>query len=91
MKHTTRRTAGQAHARAMGDALILLELIRKELINQAAADRREPLHWGHAGTAEHYRDLLQNALMQIRVVDDEGATLQALDDEVARLRDGKGD
>jgi len=86
MKSKTKTTAGQAHAKAMGDALILLKMIRKELIAQAEADREEGIHWGHAGSAGHYRTLLKEAFMQMKVVDDEEATLREIENEIAAAR-----
>jgi len=80
------QTAGQAHARAMGDALILLDLVRDELIDQASADRQEGIHEAHAGSAEHYRELLREALMQIKGADDEEAALAQIEKQIAARR-----
>ena len=86
MKSKAKKTAGEAHAKAMGDALILLKMIRKELIAQAQADREEGIHWAHVGSAEHYRTLLKEALMQMKVVDDEEATMREIEKEIAAAR-----
>ena len=86
MRSKTKKTAGEAHAKAMGDALVLLKMIRKELIAQAEADRDEGIHWAHVGSAEHYRTLLRDALMQMRVVEDEEATTREIEKEIAAAR-----
>ena len=90
MPKTTKLTAGQSHALAMGDSGILLELIREELTTQAEADRQEGIHWGHVGSAQNYRELLRSALMQMRGGDDEDTTLIEIDAQVAGRRDGRG-
>ena len=90
MRKTTKLTAGQAHALAMGDSGGLLEMIREELTAQAEADRQEGIHWAHTGSAQHYRELLREALMQMRVVDDEEVTRREIEEQIASRRDGKG-
>jgi len=87
MKDTPKETAGQAHAKAMGDASTLLDLIRDELIEQAFSDREEGIHWAHVGSAAHYRQLLKDALMQMRVVEDEGAVYDEIETQIAARRD----
>jgi len=85
-----KETAGQAHARNMGDSLALLDLIRSELIQQSESDREEGIHWGHVGSASHYRSMLRDAFMQMRVVEDEGAVYDMIDKRLAAIRKEQG-
>jgi hypothetical protein len=83
-------SAGRAHAKMMGDCEILLGLIRDTLIAREAKVKEAGINWGHAGSAQHYRKLLKEALMEIRVSADEDAVMRQIEAEVASRQGGKG-